>query len=110
MSRPLIALGAVFAALILLIGDLQARPSGGRSVGSRGSQTASPPPATRTAPNSVSPMERTAAQPARPTATTTGLNPNGVGSGLFNRPGLLGGLFAGFLGAGLLGMLFGHGL
>src|SRR2546423_1031850 len=30
--------------------------------------------------------------------------------GFFNRPGLLGGLAAGFLGAGLFGMLFGHGL
>jgi predicted lipid-binding transport protein (Tim44 family) len=30
--------------------------------------------------------------------------------GFFGRPGFLGGLFAGFLGAGLLGMLFGHGL
>jgi predicted lipid-binding transport protein (Tim44 family) len=29
--------------------------------------------------------------------------------GFFNRPGFLGGLFTGFLGAGLLGMLFGHG-
>jgi predicted lipid-binding transport protein (Tim44 family) len=29
--------------------------------------------------------------------------------GFFNRPGFLGGLFAGFLGAGLLGMLFGQG-
>jgi predicted lipid-binding transport protein (Tim44 family) len=29
--------------------------------------------------------------------------------GFLNRPGFLGGLFAGFLGAGLLGMLFGHG-
>jgi hypothetical protein len=30
--------------------------------------------------------------------------------GLFSRPGLLGGFAAGFLGAGLLGLLFGHGL
>ena len=29
--------------------------------------------------------------------------------GFFNRPGFLGGMFAGFLGAGLLGMLFGNG-
>lgn len=29
--------------------------------------------------------------------------------GLFNRPGLLGGLAAGFLGAGLVGLLLGHG-
>lgn len=30
--------------------------------------------------------------------------------GLFNRPGLLGGFAAGFLGAGVLGLLFGHGM
>lgn len=30
--------------------------------------------------------------------------------GLFNRPGLVGGFAAGFLGAGLLGLLFGHGV
>jgi predicted lipid-binding transport protein (Tim44 family) len=30
--------------------------------------------------------------------------------GLFSRPGILGGLAAGFLGAGLFGLLFGHGL
>src|SRR5262249_15153899 len=39
----------------------------------------------------------------------TGLSPTGVGSGLFNRPGLIGGLFAGFLGAGIIGLLLGHG-
>lgn len=110
MTRPLIALGAAIAALILVIGDLQARPSGGGSAGSRGSRTYSAPPATRTAPNATAPIERSAAPQTRPNATTTGLNPTGVGSGLFNRPGLIGGLFAGFLGAGLLGMLFGHGL
>jgi hypothetical protein len=30
--------------------------------------------------------------------------------GLFNRPGLIGGFAAGFLGAGIFGLLFGHGL
>jgi len=30
--------------------------------------------------------------------------------GLFNRPGLLGGFAAGFLGAGVFGLLFGHGM
>jgi hypothetical protein len=30
--------------------------------------------------------------------------------GLFNRPGLIGGFAAGFLGAGVVGILFGHGL
>ena len=48
-------------------------------------------------------------QPSVPT-TATGLAGSGTNPGFFNRPGLIGGLFAGFLGAGLLGMLFGHGL
>jgi predicted lipid-binding transport protein (Tim44 family) len=41
---------------------------------------------------------------ARPTTPAT------QPGGFFNRPGLLGGLAAGFLGAGLFGLLFGHGL
>jgi hypothetical protein len=36
--------------------------------------------------------------------------PGGSLGGLFNRPGLLGGFAAGFLGAGFLGLLFGHGM
>lgn len=36
--------------------------------------------------------------------------PAGSLGGLFSRPGLLGGFAAGFLGAGVLGVLFGHGL
>ncbi len=110
MSRPFIAFAAVLAALILVTGDLQARPSGGGSFGSRGSRTFTSTPTTRTAPNSVSPLERTMTQPSSPTFQNAGRNTTGFGSGLFNRPGLLGGLFAGFLGAGLFGLLFGHGL
>ena len=49
-------------------------------------------------------------QPGRPGGTSAQrpATPSPAG-GFFNRPGFLGGLFAGFLGAGLLGMLFGHG-
>jgi predicted lipid-binding transport protein (Tim44 family) len=36
--------------------------------------------------------------------------PGGSLGGLFNRPGLIGGFAAGFLGAGLFGLLFGHGM
>jgi hypothetical protein len=36
--------------------------------------------------------------------------PGGSLGGLFNRPGLLAGFAAGFLGSGVLGLLFGHGL
>ena len=35
--------------------------------------------------------------------------PGGSLGGLFNRPGLLGGFAAGFLGSGVIGVLFGHG-
>jgi hypothetical protein len=41
-------------------------------------------------------------QAATPTGGTLG--------GLFNRPGLVGGFSAGFLGAGVLGVIFGHGM
>jgi predicted lipid-binding transport protein (Tim44 family) len=102
--RPLIVFGAALAAIVLIVGDLNARPSSGGSFGSRGSRTLSSPSTTPTAPNAAAPIQRTATQPS-----TIGTG-TGIGSGLFNRPGLVGGLFAGFLGAGLLGMLFGHGL
>jgi predicted lipid-binding transport protein (Tim44 family) len=56
-------------------------------------------------------MERTMTQPGQPgTAVGRPASPAAQPGGLFNRPGLLGGLAAGFLGAGLLGLLFGNGL
>jgi hypothetical protein len=36
--------------------------------------------------------------------------PGGTLGGLFNRPGLIGGFAAGFLGTGVVGLLFGHGM
>src|SRR4029434_8979082 len=86
-----------------------ARERGGGTSGSRGSQTFSAPPSTATSPG-ARPIERSMTQPAQPGSTLAQRPP--VSSpvvGFFNGPGFLGGLFAGFLGAGLLGMLFGHG-
>jgi predicted lipid-binding transport protein (Tim44 family) len=77
------------------------------SAGSRGARTFSEPPPTATAPNIARPIERTMTQPvpaARP------VSPVAPSAGFLSRPGLLGGLAAGFLGAGLFGMLFGNGL
>jgi len=111
--RPLVLGLAALAALALVATEADARAGGGRSSGSRGMFTNSPPPMTRTAPNAASPLERSMTQPGQPGALTRQATParqNGMFGGLFNRPGLLGGLFAGFLGAGLLGLLFGHGL
>ncbi len=45
-----------------------------------------------------------------PPAVAQPTYPGGSLIGLFNRPGLIGGFAAGFLGAGLLGLLFGHGV
>src|SRR5258707_4033601 len=105
------AIGVVLALAIPSVlassaGD--ARVGGGFSSGSRGARTFSAPPSTPTAPGTAQPFNRTITQPGSPGVGA----PSNVGGGFFNRPGsgLLGGLAAGFLGAGLLGMLFGGGM
>src|SRR5215213_1686469 len=108
--RPLVILLAALATLAFVASEADARVGGGRSSGSRGTNTYSAPPATRTAPNTAAPMERSMTQPGQPSAVGRAATPAAAGGGFFNRPGLLGGLAAGFLGAGLLGMLFGGGL
>jgi predicted lipid-binding transport protein (Tim44 family) len=106
--RPLLAVCAVAATLALTVSDVDARAGRGGSFGSRGSQTFSAPPATTTSP-SARPIERSMTQPNQPGLAQRAPTTSPVG-GFFGRPGFMGGLFAGFLGAGLLGMLFGHGL
>jgi predicted lipid-binding transport protein (Tim44 family) len=82
-----------------------ARAGRGFSFGSRGSHTFSMPPRTSTAPRAALPFNRSYGQPSRPSFGR-------MGGGYFHRPGggLLRGLAAGFLGAGLFGLLFGGGL
>jgi predicted lipid-binding transport protein (Tim44 family) len=103
--RRFVGLAAVVTALAFGAGDALAKVGGGKSFGSRGTKTWSAPPSTNTAPN-VAPINRSMTQP---NAATTGARSATQPGGLFNRPGLVGGLAAGFLGAGLLGMLMGHG-
>jgi predicted lipid-binding transport protein (Tim44 family) len=90
----------------LAVTSADARMGGGFSSGSRGSRTFSAPPSTSTAPGTAQPFNRSTTQPYN-----SGIN-SPVGGGFFNRPGggLLRGLAAGFLGAGLFGLLFGGGL
>ena len=92
--------------LLVVASSADARVGGGSSSGSRGTRTFSAPPTTTTAPNAAQPFNRTITQPGSPGFNTP------AGGGFFSRPGmgLFGGLAAGFLGAGLLGMLFGGGL
>jgi predicted lipid-binding transport protein (Tim44 family) len=104
--RPLVALFAILTALVLVASDADARAGRGGSLGSRGTKSFTTAPPTTTAPGGGTTLQRTTAQPS----PTTGARSPGLFGGAFNRPGLFGGLLGGFLGAGLLGLLFGHGL
>jgi len=108
-ARGLVQAMAVLLSLalpLIAVSPADARVGGGVSSGSRGAKTFSAPPSTSTAPNAAQPFNRTITQPTSPGLGTA------AGGGFFNRPGMgmLGGLAAGFLGAGLLGMLFGGGM
>ncbi|MCP1241441.1 Tim44 domain-containing protein [Acetobacter lambici] len=101
----------------LLAGPLtiqaDARPGQGGSMGSRGSRTWSAPPVTRTTPYSTAPMDRSIAPRTNPSAPGYGAPQMGAPfarpMGYANRHPFLTGLAGGFLGAGLFGMLSGHG-
>jgi predicted lipid-binding transport protein (Tim44 family) len=94
--------------VMMAMSAADARVGGGGSSGSRGTRTFSAPPSTATSPGTATPFNRTMTQPGSPGVGA----PAAAGGGFFNRPGMgmLGGLAAGFLGAGLLGMLFGGGM
>ncbi len=105
MFRAIAMIAFVAASIGLFASGADARIGNGLSLGSRGGRTFSAPPPTSTAP-SASPFQRSTTQPGyntgRPAAPA-------YPGGFFRRPGLFGGLMAGFLGAGLFGLLFGHG-
>ncbi|GBR52024.1 mitochondrial import inner membrane translocase subunit Tim44 [Neokomagataea thailandica NBRC 106555] len=113
---------ALVAALLCAVGAADARPGGGSSLGSRGSHTWSAPPRTNITPGWSRPMDRSmtpspnpntfntpnqgfnAARPAVPPYNTMGARPS-FGA----RHPFMTGFAGGFLGAGLFGMLSGHG-
>jgi predicted lipid-binding transport protein (Tim44 family) len=107
--QPWLAVYAIAATMALIASDADARAGRSGSFGSRGSQTYSAPPSTATSPG-ARPIERSMTQPGQPGSVGQRAPQTSPLGGFFGRPGFLGGLFAGFLGAGLLGMLFGHGL
>src|SRR5271156_4540200 len=105
MVRAIAAVLLLALPLLLAVSAADARIGGGVSSGSRGARTFSASPSTSTAPGTAQPLSRTMTQPG-------GTRAPAAGGGFFNRPGrsMLGGLAACFLGAGLLGMLFGGGM
>ncbi len=112
MRRAAQAIAVVLALAIPTLSALtpaDARVGGGFSSGSRGSRSFSMPPSTSTAPGMAQPFNRSYGQSPSYGQGSLG---QGMGGGFFNRPGggLMRGLAAGFLGAGLFGLLFGGGM
>ncbi len=105
-TSSLLAAVAVIG-LALHPGLALARAGGGGSMGSRGSYTFSPPPATRTAPYSAAPVDRSLTPRPAPSYGTPGYGAPGYAAPY--RSGFGSGLLGGLLGVGLGSMLFGHG-
>ena len=116
-KRIILSLSAALAALPLLVHPVaaDARAGGGMSMGSRGSRTYSAPPRTATAPYGATPFQQTMtprSSPSAPYGATTRM-PYGAGAAaMMGRPRhpFLTGFAGGLLGAGLFGMVFGHGM
>ena len=97
-----------------------ARAGGGFSFGSRGGRTFAAPPMTGTTPYSVAPMQRSltpspsygAPSYGAPSygAPSYGARPYGQSYGYGARSPFASGLMGGLIGAGIGGMLFGHGM
>lgn len=111
MTALAVAMSLAMPLSLALTSAADARIGGGSSSGSRGSRSFSAPPSTNTAPGAAQPFNRTYSQPGGPGMSGPAAGAAANKGGFFNRPGMgmLGGLAAGFLGAGLLGMLFGGG-
>jgi hypothetical protein len=100
--RSLAAFAAMAVALLLWAEDADARLEGGPSLAKSSEGTLLSPPIAGPVLAVIAANEHAAAGSSS--------YPGGSLGGLFNRPGLLGGFAAGFLGSGVLGLLFGHGL
>ena len=109
-QRFIRALVLVLTLSVACMPNAQARLGDRGSMGSRGSNTFSAPPATQTAPRPAAPIERSITQPTNPQRPSFGAPPlqQPQAAPSFARS-FIGGLAGGFLGAGLFGMLSGHG-
>ena len=104
MRRASLIFAAIVAlGLALAPGFADARAGFGRSFGSRGGMTWSAPPSTSTAPYGAQPMQRS----FTPSTSSSGYGAPAYGYG--TRSGFTSGLMGGLIGAGLAGLLLGHG-
>ena len=102
-------LGAVVA-LAMAFDAADARPGGGKSVGSRGANTTNSAPATNTAPRAAAPVQQPSTQPGSQVAGQSATRPGGAAAAAPARSGFGSMLMGGLLGAGLFGLLSGSGL
>ncbi|GBQ37899.1 Tim44 domain-containing protein [Komagataeibacter saccharivorans] len=116
MPRKSIALAAVTALTVLPLlahpHAAEARAGGGFSMGSRGSRTYSAPAPSQTAPYGATPFQQTMT-PRQQMPGFGARAPFGAGAGMaMARPRhpFMNGFMGGLVGAGLFGMLFGHGM
>nr|WP_294509914.1 TIM44-like domain-containing protein [uncultured Rhodopila sp.] len=103
---PVLISGLAALALALSPGLAEARAGDGGSFGSRGGMTYTAPPPTRTAPYSAEPMQRS--------MTPSAPQPSYGGGPAYQQPmrsggGFMSGLMGGLIGAGIGGLLLGHG-
>ncbi len=89
----------------LSFGVADARPAGGKSVGSRGDRTFSAPPATNTAPKAATGMDKTMAQPGKATTASAAQSATNTAAAT-SRFGSMGGMMKGLLLGGLMGAAF----
>ena len=102
-SSKAFAVVAALAAGGLLAADYaEARGGKGGSVGSRGSKTFDAPPATKTAPNTAQPIQKSMTQPGAPGNAAAATAGGGFASRFGGMKGLL---LGGLIGAGLASML-----
>jgi predicted lipid-binding transport protein (Tim44 family) len=104
--RSLATLAALAVSVLVWTDDAEARLDGDTNFGGSGVQAFALPP--------VAPLNHNVTRwPDGVIVAANGAQPGYPGGSLgelFNRPSLLGGFAAGFLGAGLLGLVFGHGM
>jgi predicted lipid-binding transport protein (Tim44 family) len=106
MRRASFIFAAIAAlGLALAPGLADARAGFDRSFGSRGGMTWSAPPSTSAAPYGARPMERS----FTPNASSPGYGYASPAYGYGTRSGFASGLMGGLIGAGLAGLLLGHG-
>ena len=109
-SRALSVAAAATLVASLLATAVDARPGGGGSAGSRGSNTYKAPPSTQTAPGTAAPMQKSTTPQAAPSPAARPATAGAATAATAPKRGFGSLLMGGLLGAGLFGLLSGAGL